>query len=78
MEGRSLWSNSKQFIGVTANARAGEKVFKFLRLEFITCNLVRVTMVNCKYAMSDKNDEICDLALDRVDEPTNECTSKTS
>ena len=43
--GGSLWSNSRQFIGVTANTRAGEKVFKFLRLEFINCNLVRVTRV---------------------------------
>ena len=78
MEGGSLWSNSRQFIGVTANTRAGEKVFEFLRLEFINCNLVRVTMVNYEYVMSGKNDKICDLALDSVDEPPNECTSKTS
>ena len=46
MVGGSLWSNSRQFIGITANTRAGEKVFKFLKLEFINCNLFRVTRVN--------------------------------
>ena len=46
VEGGSLWSNSRQFIGFTANTRAGEKVFKFLRLKFINYKLVRVTRVN--------------------------------
>ena len=74
MAGGSLWSNSRQFIGVTANTRAGEKVFKFLRLEFINCNLVKVTRANISFLT--KMAKLVIWTWTGSIKPTNECTSK--